>query len=110
MTTQVNDIIEVSMNIKLDIPEEDFEKNEICVHDYKQDYEITYHNLREDSFGEVDFPVEAGFSPSFSDIESYLKEELHNDYEEITEYELLESDMSDGEYQTAKIKVKAIKE
>ena len=109
MTTLVNDIIEVSMNIRLDIPEEDSDKTEIYAHDYKQNYEITYHNLREDSFGEVDFPVEAGFSPSFSDIESYLKEELHNDYEEIIDYELLESDMSDAEYQTAKIKVKAIK-
>ena len=110
MTTKVDDIIEVSMDIRLDIPEEDSEKTEIYTHDYRQNYEITYHNLREDSFGEVDFSVEAGFSPSFSSIEGYLKEELKNDYEEITDYELLESDMSDGEYQTAKIKVKAIKE
>ena len=108
MAIEVNDVIEVTLRLELEIPEEDEDKREIYVHDYNQKYNITYRNLRNDDFCDIDFTVDAGCIPCFSDIESYLQEDLIHDYEEITEYELLESDSSDIEYQTAKIRVKSL--
>ena len=110
MEIQVNDIIDVEMKLDLVIPEDDLSKSTIDPSDYKQNYEISYHNKRSSAFCDVSFQVDAGFSPCFSDINSYLQESLSDDLCEIVEFEILESSVEDPDYQTATIKVISVKE
>ena len=107
MTLKENDIIDVSMRITPQIPEEDEEKTEIDLNDYATDYCISY-SYPESGFTDVSFTEDAGCS-SFVDIEDYLKNYLQQDIEEIDEYEIYDID-NVGEYLTAKIKILKIKE
>lgn len=107
MTLKENDIIDVSMSIKPQIPKEDEEKTVIDLNDYATDYSISY-SYPDSGFTDVSFTEDAGCS-SFVDIEEYLKDSLQQDIEEIDEYELFDIDNA-GEYQTAKIKILKIKE
>ena len=106
MTLKENDVIEVSISITPQIPEEDEEKTVIDLNDYATDYCINY-SYPDSGFTDVSFTEEAGCS-SFCDIKDYLEQYLKDDITEIDEYELF--DINDvGEYQTAKIKVKSVK-
>jgi hypothetical protein len=107
---EIGDIIDVSMSIEYQIPPEDEEKSVIDLNDYDAKYEIHYSFPRKLGFSTVDFSVEAGFCPSFGDdIKQYIEESFEQDLEEIAEYELFDVDNT-GEYQTAKIRIKALKE
>lgn len=107
MTLKAEDIIEVSMSITPQIPEEDEEKTVIDLNDYATDYCINY-SYPDSGFTDVSFTEDAGCS-SFCDIKDYLEQSLKDDIEEIDEYELFDIDNA-GEYQTAKIKILKIKE
>ena len=101
----VGDIIEVSMKIEYQIPEEDETKPEIDLSDYATTYEIHYSYPEEKGFMDIDFTVDADCSESFNDdLKQYLEEYLKKDMKEIAEYELFDID-NEGEYQTAKIKI-----
>ena len=100
----VGDIIEVSMKIEYQIPEEDETKPEIDLSDYATTYEILY-SYPEEGFMDIHFTVDADCSESFNDdLKQYLEEYLKKDMKEIAEYELFDID-NEGEYQTAKIKI-----
>lgn len=106
---KTGDIIEVSMRIEYQIPIEDEVKSDIDVNDYEAKYSIYYSFPRKLGFSAIDFSVEAGYCPSFcDDIEQYIEESIEQDLEEIAEYELFDVNNT-GEYQTAKIRVKALK-
>ena len=101
----VGDIIEVSMKIEYQIPEEDETKPVIDLSDYPTIYEIDYSYPKEKGFRNIDFTFDAGCSACFNDdIKQYLEEYLKEDMKEIAEYELFDID-NKGEYQTAKIKI-----
>ena len=107
---EVGDVIEVSMKIEYDIPAEDEEKSVIDLSDYDAKYEIHYSYPRDLGFSFLDFKVDAGYSADFGDdIEQYIEESIEQDLEEISEYELVDVD-NRGDYQTARIRVKALKE
>lgn len=107
---QTGDVIEVSMNIEPQIPPEDDEKLEIDLNDYAIRYNITYRYPKNMGFADIDFTVEAGCYTGFGDdIKNYIEESIELDLEEIAEYELFDVDNT-GEYQTAKIRIKALKE
>lgn len=107
---EIGDVIEVSMDIEYKIPLEVEAKDVICLDDYEAKYEINYSFPRNLGFSSINFTVDAGFSSSFcDDIELYLEESLLEDLREISEYELFDIDNT-GEYQTAKIRIKALKE
>ena len=105
----VDDIIEVSMNIDYQIPEGEEEKPVFDASDYDTKYEIHFSCPQKDWIMFTDFTVEAGYIATFDDnIINYLEESLENNLEEIAEYELF--DVEDkGLYQTAKIKITALK-
>ena len=107
---KVGDVIEVSMSIEYNIPPEDEEKSVIDLNDYDANYNISYHYPHKLGFADIDFTIEAGFSPDFGDdIKQYIEESIEQDLEEISEYEIFDVD-NKGEYQTAKIRIKALKE
>lgn len=107
MTLKENDVIEVSMSITPQIPEEDEEKTVIDLNDYATECSISY-TYPDSGFTDLSFTEDAGCS-SFCDIKDYLEQYLKNDIEEIDEYELFDVD-NIGEYQAAKIKILKIKE
>ena len=103
---KAEDIVEVSMRIEPQIPEEDEDKIVLYLDDYATDYSVSYF-LDKKCFAEASFREEAGCS-SFSDIKDYLEQYLKNDIDEIDEYEIFDVE-DDGEYQIAKIRVSSIK-
>ncbi len=107
MTLKENDVIEVSMSITPQIPEEDEEKTVIDLNDYATDYCINY-SYPDSGFTDVSFTEDAGCL-SFCDIKDYLEQYLKDDITEIDEYEIFDVD-NVGESQTAKIKILKIKE
>ena len=107
---KAGDVIEVSMSIDPQIPEEDYEKHNLNLDDYDIKYNISYIFPHDMGCGDVDFLVEAGYCPSFGDdIKSYIEESVHNDIKELDDYEIFDVDNSSFEYQTAKIRVKSLK-
>ena len=106
MALKADDIIEVSISITPQIPEEDEEKPVIDLNDYATDYFINY-SYPDSGYTDVSFTEDAGCS-SFCDIKDYLEQYLQTDIEEIDEYEIFDVD-DVGEYQTAKIKVISLK-
>ncbi len=106
---ETGDVIDVSMKIDYDIPDEDEEKSVVDLNDYVAKYTIHYSYPRNLGFSFLDFKVDAGCCVDFNDdIEQYIKESIEKDLEEISEYELFDVDNS-GDYQTAKIRIKTLK-
>ena len=104
---KTGDIIKVSLKMTPQIPEEDEDKSEINLDDYPTNCSISY-DYPDSGFTDLSFTEDAGCS-SFSDIKDYLEQYLTDDIKEIDEYKIFEVD-NVGEYQTAKIKVKSLKE
>lgn len=106
---KIGDVIEVSMSIEHQILSKYEDKSVIDLSDYATRYEIHYSYPRELGFSILDFTVDASFSCDFDDdITQYLEKYLKKDLAEITNYELFDVDNT-GEYQTVKIRIKAIK-
>ena len=109
MTLKENEIIDICMRITSLIPEEEMEKPVICLDDYKHEFDISWTTDGK-SFGGENFTLNEGACPSFGfDIEGYIKEEILNIFDELDEYEVFEVDKDDFEYQSAKIRVKSVK-
>ena len=110
---KVGDILELSMSIEyLDLPEDVTSFDDA---DYDTKYDITYctkdENGKINMLAITDFTVEKGFSADFgNDIEDFIKEDLPTTFEEISDYEIFDVEGKYEDYQTAKIRVKALKE
>ncbi len=106
-TLKPEDVIEVSMIWETLIPEDEEIGTTIDPNNYDNKYQISYKYPENAGFTDVDILEEAGCC-SFVDIKDYIENHLENDIPEISEYGLFDVD-NEGEYQTAKIKVLAIK-
>lgn len=106
ITLKLDDVLEVAMKIEsqnLDFNEE--EAN--ATNEYELKYIITYFYPNKSGFFEVEFIVDKDSSASFDDIKRYIEQYLKEDFAEIAEYELFDID-NEGDYQTAKIKIKKL--
>ncbi len=104
------DEIGISLSIKTHIPDEDLWKDEIlCEDDYKHSYSITYM-LNDKCIGGSDFTLDEGEYPDYlDDIVGCIKEEMEETFPEVTDYDIFDVDNT-GEFRTAKVRVKAVKE
>ena len=110
MTLKENEIIELTMSITALIPEEDFEKTVLNDDDYKHEFDISWSFDDGKSSGGDNFTLNEGESPSFGwEIDSYIKYDFLQIFNEIDEYEIFDVDKDDVEYQSAKIKVISVK-
>ena len=109
MTRKINDIIEFAVRINTIIPEEDLEQEVINEDDYAHEYSVSYSVNNGEEIGGYNFKAAPGFCPSEDDIELYIKDEMADVFEEVTEYEILELDNTIHDSQTAKVRVKSIK-
>lgn len=108
MKFEIGDIIEVSITLDVDIPEEELAKNVIDIDNYEKNYSVDYHCERSGSACSYEFTVEKGFSID-DDIDVYVKEDLKKIYPEITGYEIFDVEKDDIDYQSAKIKITSLK-
>lgn len=109
MTRKINDIIEFAVRINTIIPEEDLENDVINEDDYAHEYSVSYSVNNGEEIGGYDFKAAAGFCPSEDNIEEYIKDEMADCFEEVTDYEVFDIDKSIHDSQTAKVRVKSIK-
>ena len=108
---KIGDVLDITLRIETLIPDEDFETKEVLDDsDYAHDYDVWFY--KGDQFvGSTEFQLEAGLCPSFcNDIEEYIAEDMPQTFADITEYEVFDVDKNNFERQTAKIRIKAIKE
>ena len=104
------DIINVTMSMEQQIPEEDLKNNDIIdPNNYDTKCNVSYRHPNDAGWTEVDYTDEAGYC-SYISISDYLKEHLKEDIDYLLDYEIFDVDDDDFEYQTAKIKIKTLKE
>lgn len=102
---KVNDVINARLEIELlDAPED---ITEIDILDYATKYKYSYSCGKVFVSGDVKF--EAGFMPD-SDIEDWIEDDIKSFFEEIEDYEIFDVDKDDLFHQSAKIRVKSVKE
>lgn len=109
MNFEIGDVIEVTIKLEADIPDEDWDKGVIDMDKYDKKYSVDYSCQRTGSSCSDDFTVEAGFTID-DEIDCYIKEDLPKIYPEIADYEIFDINKDDFEYQSAKVKIKALKE
>lgn len=111
MTRKVGDIIEFTLKIEAQIPDEDLESGAVLDDsDYKHDYDISYTVNDDEEYGSCSYTLEEGCFPDFGDdIEECIKEEMETGFNEVTDYEIFDVDNSDYDWKTAKVRVKAVK-
>ena len=110
---KIGDIINVSMRMDFEVPEEDLERNNYITPDldvYDRQYEVSYSYPRSSGFTNVNYTDSAGCCSSYCDINEYLKDRIKEDLPFLLDYEIFDVDDTDGECQTAKIRIKAFKE
>jgi uncharacterized sporulation protein YeaH/YhbH (DUF444 family) len=108
MTRKVGDIIEFSIMIDVDIPEEDLNK-EICVNDYKREYKVSYDVNNMEEYGDYTLDVGEGEVPPEDDIKNCVELLMEERFPEVAEYEILELNNSEYEHQTGAVKVVTLK-
>ena len=110
MTRKINDIIEFAVRINTIIPDKDLEKDVINEDDYAHEYSVSYSVNNGKEIGGYDFKTAPGFYPSEENIEEYIKDEMADVFEEVTDYEVFDVDKDIHDSQTAKVRVIAVKE
>lgn len=109
MDFEIGDVINVSIRLDADIPEEDFEKDVIEMDKYDKKYSVDYYCERTGASCSDNFTVEKG-SDIDDDINNYIEEDLQKIYPEITEYEIFDVKKDDFQEQSAKVRIKALKQ
>ncbi len=107
MEFEIGDVIDVSIRLEVNIPEEDYSKSIIEIDNYEKHYYVDYSCARTSSSCFYDFTIEEGFSIN-DEIDSYIKEDLQKIYPEIAEYEIFDVNKDDFEYQSAKVRIKSL--
>ena len=107
---KAGDVIEVTLSIDLEIPDEDFENRKVDLDNYSGRFIIDYTLPENIICSSCSIDAEPGFGSIFDyDIKRYIEEYLSNDISEIDKYEIFDVDNSSFEYQKAKIRVKSLK-
>ena len=116
--TKIDDVIKFTLKIEMLVPEEDYETKKnaegkvvLDPIDYKHHYDVSYVVKDSKEYGWYEYTLDEGFIPSFGDdVEELVKEEMQNNFKEITDYEIFDVDNSRYDYQTAKVRIKAVAE
>ena len=110
MARKVNDIIEFSIDIEIDIPEDYDQSKGVDVSKFKREYIVSCSINETEENSEYSLDVEAGITPVEDNIKDYVKYEMQNTFSEVTDYEIIDIYMGEYDHQSAKIRVKAVKE
>ena len=109
-TINAGDIIEVYMTMEQEIPEEDLKETYIIdTNNYDTKCRVVYEHPNNAGWTDVDYIDEAGYC-SYIGINDYLEDRVKEDINYLLDYEIFDVYNTDGEYQTAKIRIKALKE
>ena len=107
---KAGDVVEVTMSIEPIIPPgvDEFEVTDWSGFDEKCEVSYSYPRVLGCAMNEV--YIDAGIYPGFDDIKDYLEKYATQDLDDVAEFEIFDVHSSNYEFQTAKIRIKALKE
>ena len=110
MPIKVGDIVEIDIEMEIMASPEELEsKKELDTNKYKRKYRVEY-SINDTKFqSESVLEAEPNMVPPEDNIRTFIKEELKNEFPEVTGYEILDID-EDYLHQSATIKITAVKD
>lgn len=109
MTRKVGDIIEFVIRIEIIIPDGEEPQGALQVDDYKREYKVSYTVNDNEEYHEYFLDAEEGTSPVEDDIKNYINEIIPLEFKEIAEYEIIDLYDQEYDFQSAKVRVKAVR-
>ena len=109
MTIKVNDIMTIDIEMEIMASSEELEtKKELDTSEYKREYRVEYSINDTEFHSEYVLEAEPNMVPPEDSIRTFIKDELKNEFPEVTGYEILDID-DDYLHQSATIKITAVK-
>lgn len=103
------DIIEFVTRIEILLPEGSESLSEIAVDEYKRECYVEVTVNETETVQEYSVTVDEGFSSPYEDIKYLIEQEMADSFKEVTEYEIVDLYDKEYDFQSAKVRVKAVK-